>query len=241
MKRIILTAALALVASGCASLEPARMALPANLSESVETATVDGITGGRNGSFSAGHFSGTFSRSATRLAFFEPLYERRDGRTSFVVSGPEINGAITVSCKMRERAITLGLLSFEPSPMAYGCDFSHEGRALPARFEVQAHRQGVGGMMMRQERRGQIALDRVVLQIRSVHDLQGSPIQIGAPIGYVFERDGQAVGAVDIIGAPVITYAAGENAETRRAVLMASLALGLFWDPAESALGREAE
>jgi hypothetical protein len=238
--KVVVLAAAAFSLAACASIPQARMLLPDQLSGHAEAVTVTGIGGGRSGSFRAGAFSGSFTRSASRLAFFDPLYERRDGHTTFSVIGPEINGRIDAACNMRERSITLSVISFQPHPMAYGCSFMSQGLPLPARFEVQAHRQGMGGMMMREERRGQIAIDGTVVQIRSVHDLQGSPIQIGTPIGYVFERDGAAVGAVEINGAPVITYASGMDAQTRRAILMAALALGLFWDPAESALGREA-
>lgn len=236
---IVLAAGAALVAAGCASIQPAKMAVPPVLAVA-ETMPVSGIGGGRNGSFTAGPFNGAFTRSASRLAFFDPLYERRDGRTTFTLTGPGINGSLMASCRMRERTVTLGVISFEPHPMAYGCEFTHEGRVIPARFELQSHREGLGGMMRRQERRGEIALDRVILQIRSVHDLQGSPIQMGTPIGYVFEHAGEPVGAVEINGAPMVSYASSTDEETRRAVLVAALALSLFWDPAESALGREA-
>lgn len=236
---LAIVAAVSVVA--CVSLEPARMALPPALDGHAETVGITGIGGGTAGQFQAGSFSGSYNRSASRLAFLDPLYERRDAHTSFAVSGPDIVGALAVDCRMRERTITLSVVSFEPNPMAYGCTIAHEGRILPARIEVQAHREGLGGMMMRQERRGEIALNEVVLKIRSVHDLQGASIQMATPIGYVFEREGQAVGAVEINGAPVIAYGPDTDAATRRAILIASLALGLFWDPAESALGREAE
>lgn len=236
---IILAASAALAAVGCASIQSARMATPPALA-SGETVPVTGVGGGRSGAFAAGPFSGAFTRSASRLAFFDPLYERRDGRTAFTVSGPGINGNLAVSCRMRERTITVGVISFEPHKMAYGCEFSQEGQAVPAQFELLAHRAGLGGMAMRQERRGEITLDGVVLQIRSVHDLQGSSIPMGTPIGYLFEQEGAAVGAVELNGAPVVIYGPNTDQATRRAVLVASLALGLLWDPAESALGREA-
>lgn len=240
MRRLIslTTAAAAAFALGaCASIPPARMALPQSLTSGAEQVSVTGMGGGQRGSFVADQHSGTFVRSETRLAFFDPLYERRDGSTSFSVRGPAISGEIDLSCRMRERTVTLGLFSVEAEPTAYRCDFTHEGRAIPARFELQAHREGLGGMMMREERRGEIALDRAVLQIRSVHNLQGSPFQLATPIGYVFESDGVVVGAVELNGVPVINYAAGTDQSTRRAVLIASLALGLFWDPADSPLG----
>ncbi|MDX2237004.1 MAG: hypothetical protein NW203_05530 [Hyphomonadaceae bacterium] len=237
-RSIAAVAALALAA--CATMQPARMALPASLLGAGETVVVTGVGAGRSGAFQAGDYAGAFMRSAARLAFFDPLYERRDGRNDFTVGGRDLQGQIAASCSMRERTITLSVVSIEPQPMAYVCDFEQEGGRMPGRLELQAHRQGIGGMMMRQERRGEITLDRVVLQIRSAHAVQGSSLQMATPIGYVFERDGVAVGAVEINGAPAITYGADANPETRRAILLASLALGLFWDPAESALGREA-
>lgn len=239
MKRIFLIS-LAVANGACASIQPARMALPPSLAMQSERVQVTGMNGGQTGVYRAAEFSGSYSRSASRLAFFGPLFEMRDGTTAFSIAGPEISTSMQVACRMRERTVTLGIVSFEPQPMAYGCDFAHEGRPIPARFEVQAHRQGPGGMFMRQERRGEVALDRVVLSIRSVHDLEGSPIQMATPIGYLFERDGIAMGAVEINGAPVIAYGERADAATRRAILVASLALGLFWDPAESALGNEA-
>lgn len=233
---VIASAALA----ACASMQPARMAMPPALSTGAEALSINGITGGRNGAFQAGAYSGTFNRSDSRLAVFDPLYERRDGRTAFSLSGPHIAGALNISCRMRQRSVTIRTVSFDPHPMAYACDIAQNGRAAPARFEVQAHRRGLGGALSREERRGEIMYGQTLLSIRSVHDLEGSPIQKATPIGYVFERDGVAVGAVETNGAPVLHLHASLNADERTAIAIGALALGLFWDPAESALGREA-
>lgn len=234
MNRIAITLALIIGASSCAAIQPARMALPPSLAAAAETVTIAGIGGGQAGSYVAGSTTGTFSRSATRLAFFDPLFEMRDGRTSFTMEQSAMYGPLRVSCRMRQRTITLDIVSFDPDPMAFGCDVSSEGRPFPANFEIQAHSEGLGGMLMREERRGEIAFDGVILSVRSIHDLEGSPFQLAIPIGYVFERNGMAVGAVETNGNPVVFYGAGTDAPTRQAVLIASLALGLFWDPAGS-------
>jgi hypothetical protein len=89
---------------------------------------------------------------------------------------------------MRERSVTLAIVSFTPKPMAYRCEFLHAEQPLAARFEIQELRTGLTGALMLQERRGEIALDGVVLQVRSVHSLEGSPIRMATSIGYVFER-----------------------------------------------------
>jgi hypothetical protein len=68
--------------------------------------------------------------------------------------------------------------------------------------------------------------------VRSVHDVAGGILPVAAPIGYVFERNGIAVGGVEINGDPVVFEAAGVSTAERRAILLASVALSVFWDPA---------
>jgi hypothetical protein len=201
----------------------------------------EGMGFGQKGRFSAGPYAASFTRSDTRLALFDALIERRSGKTSFALEGPGIDGAIEAECRVGERTINISVISFTPKPMSYLCRFSHQGRALPARFELQEERSGLAGMMMRQGRRGEIAFDRVVLQIASVHRLEGSAIETATPIGYIFEHEGVPAGSVELNGRPEVRFARGSDAPTRRAVMIAATALGVLWDPADSTLGREAE
>lgn len=233
-------ALLATLLAACAAIQPARMALPAPLAE--EPALVfEGMGFGQKGRFTAGPYAASFTRSDTRLALFDALVERRSGKTSFALEGPGIDGAIAAECRVGERTINISVISFTPKPMAYLCRFSHQGQALPARFELQEERRGLAGMLMRQGRRGQLAFDHVVIDMISVHRLQGSGIETGTPIGYLFESEGAPVGSVELNGKPAVRFAPGTDAPTRRAVMIAATALGVLWDPAESALGREAE
>lgn len=229
-------AGLLLAAGGCASLPEAQMELPANLQSASETVTISGIGGGRRGNYAVGPYSGQFARSEGRLAFFDPLLELRGGSTKFSLQGGELEGVIDAKCIMRERAITIGDISFKPKKMAYGCDFLHDGRTFPARFELQEISEGVGGMLSKRERRGEIAMDRAIIQIRSSHRIVGSAFDSASPIGYVFEANGVPVGAVDINGAPVLTMNASTDLAQRRAMLVSALALSVFWDPANSDL-----
>lgn len=239
MRTALLFAAVSSLAlGGCTSIQPARMALPQELASTAMTLPVTGIGAGRAGLFRVGPYSGRYSRSDERLALFDPLFERRDGRIDFELTGPDIVGSIRVACRSQEGTVTLGVLSVDARPMALGCEI-HPPGAGPARLEIRAHREGVGGRMMRQERRGEISMDGATLQIRSVHDLVGSGVQVATPIGYRFELAGASVGAVEINGRSIILYDPAVDARARRAILVASVALGLFWDSAESALGRE--
>jgi hypothetical protein len=172
----------------------------------------------------------------SRLAFFD-VVENRSGLSSFTLAGPEIDGQIEAQCTMRERNINIGDIAFMLRRMAYGCEFTTNGRPFPARFEIQEAREGIAGALMKKERRGEIALDREVLQIRSVHGLEGSPIQMATPIGYVFEREGRIVGAVELNGTPRMFVPRDADVAVRRAVIAGSMALAVFWDPANSSLG----
>lgn len=233
------TLAAAIALAACATVQPARMVLPAALSDH-ETIAVSGLGGGRRGTFRAGAYHGTFARSDTRLALFDPLHEQRGGRAVVSIVGPAGEGSITADCSVRERTVTLGIVSFRPKPMSFGCALVGSMPGSTGRIEVQEAAEGPGGMMMREARRGELVVEGRTFRIRSVHDVAGSPIQSGTPIGYLFEWEGRAVGAVEVNGSPTIRISRTADAATRRTVLIGALALGLFWDPANSPLGREA-
>lgn len=221
--------------AGC-SIAPARMAVPPVLGDQPPIA-FEGMGGGQQGRFRAGPYVASYSRSDTRLALFDTVAERRSGKASFSLEGPGIDRSIVANCRVRERTITISVISFNPQPMAYSCDFSDGGRALPSRFEVQ---EGQTRMGTRQSRRGEFAIDNVVLQIASVHRLAGSELETASPAGYLFEQDGAPVGSVELNGRPIVRFAPGADAATQRAVMLAATALAVLWDPANSALGREA-
>lgn len=229
-----------LAATAAAAFAPARMAQPPALAAGAEIIEVRGVGSGSTGRFVAGPFSGAFRRDDTRLGVFDPLIERRRGAVSFDLAGPDINGTLTVDCAVRSVALNAGPVSLEPQPTQLSCSVQHEGRVIPASLTAQTVREGLAGAFGRETRRGRIALDRTVLTIRSEHRLQGSGLGLAAPAGYVFEADGAAVGSVEITGRPRIRVAANADPAVRRAVVAGALALGLMWDPATSALGREA-
>lgn len=233
MKKIILALTSCVVFSSCSAIQPARMVQPVGFDAS-EVVPVSGVSGWRKGQYVAGAFRGSFFRSSDRLAFFGDFIEELSGKVEFTLAGPKIEGALEINCRMRERAINIGIMNFKPERMAYRCAFTHNGNSIPARFEIQENRRGLAGNILKEERRGEIALDRVILQIVSVHQLHGTPLVQASPIGYRFELDGVAVGSVEINGKPVIRILPGTDEATRRAITAASIALGVFWDPADT-------
>ena len=137
---------------------------------------------------------------------------------------------------MREHALDLGLAEVNTRPMAYRCDFTAEGRAIPARFELQEI-VGGGSAIVRSERHGEIALGGETVRFRSVHHIAGTRMPSLTPVGYVFERGGREIGALELTGRPALLLPAETDPSVARTVAVAAVALGTFWDPAVHDLG----
>jgi hypothetical protein len=223
-----------LVLAGCAAIQPAQMALPPDLPARTEATTIAGMGGGTRGSFTVGAVDGNYARSATRLSFFDDLAVFDRGGAGFNATGLVADATVEASCKMRQTTVTIGIVGFAPKPLAYECDLRARGAPLAARFTLQESRDTLGQVTAQVQRRGLIEWDGVALTIRSVHTVQGSPLPLQAPIGYVFEQDGRAVGAVELNGlTPRLWLPPAGDVKTRQASLVAALALAVFWDPAQ--------
>lgn len=214
----------------------AQMRLPAPLADVAVRTPVKGIGGGDRGAFRVAGYQGRFTRSEQHMALFDTLI-RNSGRSEFRISGPEISTGIEADCRMDERIIDLGVAEFRPGKMSYRCDFTADGRAIPARFELQEQADGVGSLLSKRARRGEIALGGEMVQFRSVHKIEGTPVEMATPIGYIFEQRGQAIGAIELNGTPVLILSPRLERGAARTVTIAAIALALFRDPANSSLG----
>lgn len=233
MKRLLLPRLLAAMAlGGCGAIRPAQMALPASLETGTERLTISGLGGAPRGEFRVGAERGSFTRSASRLALFDALSEGESAVASFSFLPP---GEVASRCSMRRRTANVGVLTYEFRPMVYTCSFSGAGE--PAQLTLAEARSTSRVESMKRERSGEMVLGGGPLQVRSSHALAGSRLQTAAPIGYVFERDGRAVAAVEINGTePVMVLRSDSAAPERKAVTLASLALALLWEPKETGL-----
>lgn len=230
MIRIVSLAPLGLLAACTA----AQMQLPVSLTATdSEKVAFGNMSGWNRGSFTAGGYSGRYERKLDRLKLLD-LFEQADGRASFTISGPGISSTIEGYCRVRERALQLEGVEFKPSRMAYRCDLEADGKPIPARFEVQESRKGLAANLTRNARRGEIGLAGDVVSFRSVHEVAGAVLPVESPIGYVFEQDGKAIGALQLNGKPVLILPAGTELGRRRAMMVASVALATFWDPAST-------
>ncbi|WP_339825070.1 hypothetical protein [uncultured Parasphingorhabdus sp.] len=234
--RIFAALALPLFATACGTISPVEMRLPQSLANQSARLPVEGIGGRMSGRFRTGDYVGVYERSEERLALFDTFIKNSD-HSNFVIEGPGISATIEAECLIGERVLDFDIFEFTPKRMSYRCEFTADGRAIPARFELQEVRSGLGGLLNRRERVGEIALGGETVQIRSVHKLVGSPLEMAKPIGYVLEQNGRPVGAVELNGSPVIYIADLTDEGLSRTITIGAVALAIFWDPANSALG----
>lgn len=236
MRKLVSTIVLVVLASACSPFQPVEMRLPSNLATQSARLPIDGFGGWTHGRFRTGDWYGGYERSEERLSYFGTFIQN-SGHSEFTIKGPGVSSSIEAFCRMREKVLDLEVAEFKPKRMSYRCEFTADGRGIPARFELQEVRTGLGGALNRYERRGEIALGGETVQIRSVHKLAGSPIEMASPIGYVFEKRGRAVGAIELNGSPVLYIQDLTDEGLSRTITIGAIALAAFWDPANSSLG----
>jgi hypothetical protein len=212
-----LPAALALGA--CAGLPTARMALPAALAAQPPL-TVAGLGGGRTGEFRLAGERGRFERGADRLTVFDTLSFDR-------VSARYRTDQTAATCRGRQTEGSVGVLTGQPRPFEFQCQY--EG-AFAGQLTLRGQSGAAG---TQQQRSGRMTGGGVVVDIVSVHRLQGTSLPLAAPAGYLLSVDGQPVGAVELTDTRPSVWLPPGPAPVSAAVTQAALTLALLWDPAQ--------
>jgi len=206
------------------------MEVPASLTAAQgERISFEHMSGWNKGRFLAGDYAGDYFRTLDRGSL--GIVSLTEGRGRFTIAGPGISDTIEGDCSVREAALAFDNVEFKPDKMAYRCDLTTAGRAIPARFEVQESRATLEDNLNRNARVGEIALAGQIISFRSVHRFEVPTLPTRDPLGYVFEQDGEAIGALELNGKPVLTLPAGTGIDRRRAMMVAAVALATFWDP----------
>ena len=186
---------------------------------------------GRSGDFQLGQATGTFTRSADRFGIFDPLVVKHRGGGAFrlreLAGGPELAGR----CSYREGVVNAGPFSVTPGRLVFHCDFARDGRPIDASLVIADPKSAFGTLNGRDERTGTLMYQGQVIALRSIHRDAGGGLPIAAPLGYSFSVDGREIGAVDLNGLDKQLFVPRSGAE-REAVIMGSVALSTFWDPA---------
>jgi hypothetical protein len=219
----IAAAATTLVLAGCASLPAAQVALPAPLATQAPE-TIDGIGMGRTGNFSLAGGTGSFNRGRDRLELFE-VVNWDSAKTRYALTLAD--GARTeAACKGKAVEVTWRVLAGNAKPFSFECEWRG---ARSAQLAVNAPVLAVG---MKAERNGRFSMNGVSVEVRSLHNVQGSPLPLEAPIGYLFSHNGRPVGAIELNGLTPRLWRPAAGDTLHEPVTLAALALALLWDPA---------
>jgi hypothetical protein len=224
---IILAAGASVSACG---IRDAHIAIPHHLTVGTEKIELRGMGGGRKGDFRLAAMRGSFTRSADRLAVFDPLLVRNSGGGSFKLDPNGELGNLSGRCRYRQGEINAGSLSVTPKRLAYECRFERDGRPIAAEFVMKDPKSAFGTLHGRADREGTLYYEGQEIEVKSVHKDQGGGLATPYALGYMFEMDGVEIGAVDLNGLNKTIYAP-RSGKLREAVLAGSLALSIFWDP----------
>lgn len=221
--------AAALLLAACAAPKPARMERPAALQGLTEE-RLEGAGAGRSGAWKLAGLDGRFERSADRLGLFDVL--ARDRATVRLTWRTPAGLAGEMSCKAAQAEATAGIVNAALRPFAVDCTMrapqaDRSERTGTLRLEGRGAAAGT-----RQERSGRFIAGDVTLDIRSVHRVEGSPLPLEAPFGYVLSRAGTPVAAVEIDGLRPRLWRPAEGSALRDDATVALVALALLWDPA---------
>jgi hypothetical protein len=219
LPRCLSIAAGALLAA-CAHLPAARMALPESL-DAIAPVALQGLGAGREGEFSLTGERGRFERGADRLTVFDTLAFDR-------VSARYRSDRTVATCRGRQTEATLGIVTGAPRPFEFQCRY--EG-AFAGQLSLQG-RTGAAGTQ--QQRSGRLVAGGVTLDIASVHRLQGSPLPLPFPAGYLLSVDGRPVAAVELTDSqqPRV-WLPNAPGPVAAAATQAAITLALLWDPSQ--------
>lgn len=207
---------------GCAGIRSAEMALPPGVSG--EPTPVAGLGAGRAGTFSVGTERGSFQRGRDGLSLFETVsFDRAALNYDLALA----DGSTThASCVGRQTTVSAGVLIGRPRPYTVTCEWTG---ARSAQLSLAAPSWMPG---TRAERTGRYTMGGLVLELQSVHRVQGSSLPLEAPIGYAITHDGRAVGAIEINGGTPRLWRPAPGSPLHEPVTLAALAVALLWDPA---------
>lgn len=220
----------------------AQMELPPGFDSQTTRIEIKGFGGRNKGEWrlagpSGETYTGRFTRSETRLGVFDPLVVRNKGRSSFTITGPAGTPLLSAECAFRKVTVNIDIVTFDAGKLAYQCEFSDAGDGAWLAIG-EPKREGLKQKFLANDlRRGEAQIFGEQLTIDSVHGYAGSKFTSQPPVGYVMRLDDQYVGAVELTDKnPGVYLAPDLPRDVELAVYVASLAIAVLRDPADSAL-----
>ena len=214
---------LPILALGACAVTATEVALPPSLAGG-ETLAIEGVNGGLSGRVRVGAQEGTFQRTRRETTALG-TYESDVATTRLNLTGPDLARPIEVDCRIERRAVTSQGVSIPTQPTAYDCVLSRGGALV-----VEEKRE-VAGPYPFPVRLGRVTLDGTTLSVRSLHDYAGIEREALEALGYSFADGDTVVGAVSLLMPPRLTIAPGADEGQRAAMIAASAALAITWEP----------
>src|SRR6218665_2346902 len=213
---------LSLLLGACGVIQPARMSLPPQLQAGTDRAELRGAGHGQRGQAEIEGRGLRFERQASRLALFDASYVADKSALNFSLGGA---AAAAASSRLVRRELNLGVVQVQARPLSLQCE-------LGGGMQLSLWQDPAAPRPPERRRLGQLKFAGRTLGVRSVHEVQGSPMRLAEPIGYLVEDGaGRAVAALEINGSTPVLYLPRGDAAQREASLRALLALALIWTP----------
>ncbi|MDG6078955.1 hypothetical protein E3U23_07090 [Erythrobacter litoralis] len=191
---------------------------------------MSGLNGGNRGEWRAGSFGGSYDRRVTRSRYFDRYTGFRQGAqiTIAIASGDTPSIA---ACDLYEGRVDASpAIEVVLDPVTYICAFlTADGQRVG---EMMIGAEIAADLSARSERRGDLDLGGRQYSVRSLHEFENVQVPSGTPLAYLIKRDGRAIGAVTLDGAPSLVEAVYIDDKDKMALSLASVALALMVDPA---------
>lgn len=198
---------------GCAQLPTARMQPPPEL-DAVQALVMHGLPRAGAGRFTFDDIDFSFKREHDTLTLFGTAAVQR-ATLALAWRGPH-GGEQDVRCESRQLDAGRGGLGATLLPLQMSCQGSTGSFALTEHLKLSAR-----------VRQGEYRAGAVALQVQSVHRVQGSPLPLAEPAGYLLRHEGRVVAALDLAGGTPRLLRASPDAAVLRACTEAAVVLAL--------------
>lgn len=219
-----------LALTACAGAGPAEAA--SDMTSRTEKVLLEGRKG--ESLLRPGYAMAEYTGGASGKAFnAEALgsYSKDRMSANFTVMRPGLSEPITVTCAGGQGRIGLGWITFKRETLNYVCEFG--GAAPPgAAFSLALSEGTWKGRLIQPQRAGELQFGETTLRAET-RLIGGLPIGGGAPLGYMFTRDGQEIGGISLNGLRPAFYLPPQGSADRDAAAVLGLILFYFQDPAK--------
>lgn len=157
------------------------------------------------------------------------IFEGEKASAEIHVSAPGLP-PLTIQCGGGQSRLGLGWITFDRDRLSYVCTVAGEGAGDDAAFALAQSKGTLLARLQQPQRAGELRLGGRTYRVQT-RQVGGMPIGGGSPIGYVVSRDGQDVGAVELVGLGPTAYLPAAGSPDRDAVAVAALILIFFRDP----------